>query len=130
VLGVLAREGVDAADQIIHADEGAALDDPQADQPERALHLVDPGRVRRREVDVEAGVPGQPRPHLGVLVGRVVVDHQMHLLQSRGHLLVDQPQKGQVLLVPVALGAARDHLPRGGLQGGQHGRRAVAAYSD
>ncbi len=47
---------------------------------------------------MEAGVSGQPRPHLGVLMGGVVVDHQM-TVQSRRHLLVDQPQEGQVILM-------------------------------
>ena len=44
---------------------------------EEALDLVEPGGAGGREVDMPAGMPGQPTPDGGRLVGCVVVHHQM-----------------------------------------------------
>ena len=54
---------------------------------EPALDLVEPGGVGRREVQVEARMPGEPRPHLPVLVRAVVVENEMELKLGR-HLRV------------------------------------------
>jgi hypothetical protein len=46
---------------------------------EPALHLIDPGRVRGREVEVEAGMSEQPAMDQRCLVRTVVVQDKMHL---------------------------------------------------
>jgi len=74
---------------------------------------------------MEAGPLGQPGPDLGVLVGTVVVHHQMDV-QVLGQGLLDLAQKAQELLVAVAGLALVDHLPCGHFQGGEQGGGAVA----
>jgi hypothetical protein len=51
----------------------------RGDESEPALDLVEPGRVRGRVVDVKTGPLCQPSPHLGMLMGGVVVHDQVHL---------------------------------------------------
>ena len=73
---------------------------------------------------VEAGPLCQPGPDLGVLVGAVVVHHQMDVQIFRdGHL--DLAQEAQELLVPVAGLALGDHLAGGDVQSGEEGGGAV-----
>lgn len=60
----------------------------------------------------DAGVALQPRPDLGVLVGGVVVDHDVQPLAGVG--LGDLLQEGEELLVAVAVG----DLAGGDLEGG------------
>ena len=59
------------------------------EEPEPAFDLVDPGRAGRGEVQVEAGVPGQPVLDRRGLVGGVVVADQVDV-QVGGHGLVDR----------------------------------------
>ena len=49
-------------------------------------------------MQVEARPRSQPLPDLGVLVRRIVVQHEVDV-QLRRHLPVDQPQERQELLV-------------------------------
>jgi len=67
------------------------------DLREEPLDKVQPGRGRRREVAVEARVLGEPRLHLGRLVGCVVVEHEMHG-EMRLHGTVDLAQERQEFL--------------------------------
>ena len=99
---VAVDERLDLAHQIRDAAERAPLDRPLAEQAEPPLHLVQPGRVGGREVQVEARPRSQPLPDLGVLVRRIVVQHEVDV-QFRRHLPVDQPQERQELLVTVPL---------------------------
>ena len=73
---------------------------------------------------VEARPRSQPLPDLGVLVRRIVVQHEVDV-QLRRHLPVDQPQERQELLVTVPLPALPEHLSSGDVQGGEQRRRAV-----
>ena len=67
----------------------------------------------------------QPGEHLGMLVGRVVVeDHVDHL--ARRNLALDGVQEADELLVPVALHAAADHGPVEDVERREQGRGAVA----
>src|SRR5512132_993910 len=60
-------------------------------EPKPPLHLVDPRRTGRGEVQVEPGMPPKPgRDHRG-LVGAVVVTDHMNI-QPLGHRLVDRGQ--------------------------------------
>ena len=109
---VAVDERLDLAHQIRDAAERAPLDGTLAEQTEPPLHLVQPGRVGGREVQVEARPRSQPPPDLGVLVRRVVVQHEVDV-QLHRHLPVDQPQERQELLVAVPLPALRQHPPGG-----------------
>ena len=75
----------------------------------KALHHVQPGGARGREVDVEARVPGQPPLDLRVVVGGVVVADEMHLEVCR-YLPVDEGEERDPLLVPVARHACADDV--------------------
>ncbi len=81
-------EVLDASDEIADAAETATANRLLRDQPKPALHLVQPRGIGRRVVDVKAGPLRQPQTHLGMLVGGVVVDDQMHV-EIFGDRLVD-----------------------------------------
>jgi hypothetical protein len=57
----------------------AASDAVLSDQGEEASDLVDPGGRGRGDVHVELPMPLQPRLHLGMHVGCVVVSDQVHI---------------------------------------------------
>ncbi len=76
-------------------------------------------------MDMEARWLRQPGPDLGVLVGAVVVHHQMDVQIFRDGRL-DLTQEAQELLVSVAGLALGDHLAGGNIQGDEHGGGAVA----
>src|SRR5664280_2815564 len=78
---------------------------------------VEPRTRRRCEMQVEARVLLQPRLHVRVLVGGVVVQDHVHR-QALGHLAVDPPEGLQELLVAVSRQAVADddageHVQRG-----------------
>ena len=67
--------GVEVLDGLEHAAaDGLSLDDAEPD-----LDQVHPRRVGRGEVDLEPGVLLEPRADVGVLVGGVVVHHEVQL---------------------------------------------------
>ena len=70
---VVLDEVLDAGDEIAHAAEAAATDRLLSNQPEPAFHLIEPGRVGRGVVDVEAGPLRQPESYFGMLVRGIVV---------------------------------------------------------
>lgn len=74
---------------------------------------------------VVTGPAGQPRLHLGMLVGGVVVDDQMDV-ERGGHVGVDVAQEGEEFLVAVTALALCQHPASGHVQGGAEGRAAVA----
>jgi hypothetical protein len=94
-------------------------------QAEPALDLIQPTRVRRREVHVRARPFGQPRFDFWMLVGRIVVDDQMHL-EVRGHCAVNMIQEGDEFLMPMTRLALGDDLASGGIQRGEQRRGAVS----
>ncbi len=65
--------------QLPHTGMGAAPNLPLGEQAKPALNQVEPGRVGGREVQVIAGAAGEPAADGWSLVGRVVVQHQVHL---------------------------------------------------
>src|SRR5712664_2513926 len=54
-------------------------------------------------------MPSEPRPHLGMFVGRVIVEDDMNDLSGR-NLGFDGIKEADEFLMPVALHAAADHL--------------------
>ena len=76
-------------------------------------------------VDMKARPLCQPTSDLRMLVGGVVVDHQMNLEIGR-HVAVDMLQKGQKLLVPVARATLGEHPTVGDVERGKQGCRAMS----
>ena len=74
---------------------------------------------------MESGSPSHPGPHLGMLVGAVVVENQMNV-HVHGNGLIDLAQKAQALLVAMAWLALGDHLAGGHIQRREEGCGAVA----
>ena len=75
-----------------HGGEDATTDALLSDQPEEALDLIEPGGRGRGEVQVKAGVLGQPYLDVGMLVGGVVVEDEVKIEFLR-RLPVDGPQE-------------------------------------
>ena len=82
-VGCSSRELVDAGDEILDAAEAAAADGPLGNQSEPSFHLIEPGRISGRVMNVESGSRGEPDTHLGVFMGRVVIYDQMHVERVR-----------------------------------------------
>ena len=76
-IGVL-DEMVDLPDQVFHASECAPADGLLGDDIEPYLHLVQPGSIGRRKMNLKARMSGQPALNPWMLMGAIVVDHQMH----------------------------------------------------
>ena len=93
----------------------AAFQPPLGQLGKEALDGIEPGGQGGREVKGSARVPGQPLQHLGLLVGGVVVENDMHEL-ARGHLRLDGVEKANELLMPMVLHA----------QGREQGRGLIA----
>ena len=73
----------------------------------------------------EARMAGEPGPHLGMLVGGVVVDDDVDDLSGRD-LGFDGVEEADELLMPVALHAAADHGAVEHVERGEQRRGAVA----
>ncbi len=101
-------ELLDVLDQFAYRAKRTTADGALGNEPEPALDLVEPRTVRGREVQVVARAPGNPGAHLGVFMGGVVIEDQMHIEVFR-HVAVHMIQERQKLLVPVARFALPDH---------------------
>jgi len=85
-------ELIDSGDEFFDALERSAPDGLLGDESEPSLDLIEPGRVSGCEVEMEAWSRCEPGAYLGVLVGCVVVDDQVHIQFSR-HGFVDASRK-------------------------------------
>jgi hypothetical protein len=112
-------------DQLVDAAEHASADHLVGQFAEPPLDQVQPGAGGGGEVQVEAGMLGQPGFDLGFGVGAVVVHDQVDLQLAR-HLAVDDPQEPEELLVPVPGEALTDHVAGQHVQRGEQGGGAVA----
>ena len=72
-------ELVDVDDQIPNTAEAVATDRPLDNQSEPAFHMIEPGRIGGREMNVETGPVGEPDTYLGVFVGGVFVHNQVYI---------------------------------------------------
>src|SRR5215210_3530223 len=68
---------------------------------------------------------GQPGLHVGMVVGAVVVEHEVNV-ETLGHLAVDDLEKEEEFLVAVAGQAQPGDLAGGGVEGGEESGGAVA----
>lgn len=90
-LGILIADLDIASDIAFQLDDAlvrGSLDLPLREQREPSLDLVEPGAVRRREVEVEAGVLREPSLDRWCLVSRIVVHHDVDV-ELLGNLLVE-----------------------------------------
>ena len=70
----------DGRDQVLDVAEDSAAKAVLREVTEEPLHHVEPRTAGRREVDVEAGMAGEPLLHLGMFVGCVVICDKVNLL--------------------------------------------------
>jgi len=98
--------------------EDAATDALLSDQAEEALDLIEPGGRGGGEVQVKAGVLGQPCLNVAMLVGGVVVEDEVEI-EFLGRLPVDGPQEAQELVMAAALHALSDHRTSGDIERGK-----------
>ena len=118
-------ESFDFGDQFFDAAEGAATDGLLRDDVEPDFHLVEPGGVGWREVQVVTGSRCQPALDARMLVGRVVIHDQMHV-ESLRDTGVHMAQKVEVLLVTMTAFALTQHRSSDGVEGREQGRGAVS----
>ena len=88
--------------------------------PEPPLYQVQPRRTRRREVQRKPRVLRQPRLHLGLILGPIVVHNQVQRRLPQ-KLPVQPPQEAQELLVPVLGHALAYHPPVQDVEGREQG---------
>src|SRR6202035_5238977 len=120
----LGEEAVDGGLQIDDGSEDATLQSPLGQLGEVTLYGVEPGARCRREVEDEALMPREPGPHLGMLMGGVIVEDDVNVLSSR-NLRFDGVEEADELLVPVALHVTADDGAVEHVEGGKQGRSAV-----
>src|SRR5881394_4352583 len=101
-------EGLDGGDEVLDRGEAAAADGLPGDDREEDLNEIQPRPGRGREVQGDPGVPGQPGPHVGMVVRAVVVAHEVQLAARVGFR--DLAEEQQELLVPVLRVAGAGHL--------------------
>jgi hypothetical protein len=111
-------ERFDLLDQVTDASERASPNRTLRDDVEPDLDLIEPRRIRWREMDVKARVGCEPSSNAGVLVGRVVVDNEMNVQLLRDRR-VDVAQELEELLVSMTLLALGQHATRGDVEGGE-----------
>ncbi len=87
-LVVLGEEAVDGGLEVDDGVEDAAFQTSLRELCEEAFDRVEPGTRGRREVEGEALVAAEPGAHLGVLVGSIVVEDDVHGLAG-GNLGAD-----------------------------------------
>src|SRR5215470_12632358 len=98
-------EAVDGGLKLDNRCEDAAFEALPGEPSKQALDRIGPGAGSRGEVEAKARMAPQPRSHLGVLVGGVVVENYMDCLVGR-HFAFDRIEKANEFLMPMALHAA------------------------
>lgn len=117
-------ERADLGGEVAYVSEGSAVDRLSFDDPEPHLHEVHPRRRGGCEVDCDAGIVGEPVTDFLLLVGGVVVHHQVQLLVRVCPR--DVFEEHQKFLVTVPWPADPGDLSGGDLEGCEQCRRAVA----
>ena len=117
--------GVDFLDQLADAAERPAPNCLLGDEAEPALHLIEPTGVGRGVMDVVARPARQPGLNLGMLVGAVVVRHQMDVEPGRD-TAVEVTKKREKFLVAMARLTQGNHFAIKGIECSEQGSSAVA----
>src|SRR6516162_1976666 len=121
----LRNESVDGGLELYEGAEGAALEAAPRELGEEALDSVEPGARSRSEVEDEAGMAGEPRLDLRMLVSGVVVDDHVDDL-ARRHFGLDGIEETDELLMAMALHTAADDLALEHVESGKERGCAVA----
>jgi hypothetical protein len=119
------NELIDLLDQLADVAKGAAADGALGDQGEPALDLIKPAGIGGSEVQVIAGMTGQPGFDLGMFVGGVIVHHQVHV-EVGGDVAVQMLEKGQELLMAMAWFALGNHAAIEDVEGREERGGAMA----
>ena len=77
------KEAFDRGLQIDERAEHAALQPPPGQLGEEALDGIQPGGGGRREMKDKPRMPGEPSANFGVLMGGVIVEHDVDHLAGR-----------------------------------------------
>lgn len=116
---------VDCVLQVAHAGITASANTLCSDLCEEALDKVEPGGTGWCEMQLEPRMFLQPGLHLGRLVGRVVVEHEMDVTWFADDA-VNAAQEGQKLPCPMTRHAITDDQTGFDIKRGEQGSRAVA----
>lgn len=81
---------------------------PELGEP--ALHQVEPGRGHRNEVEVETRLAPEPAPDGGMLVGLIVVQHQVEF-EFPGDLLIQTLEEPEEVPMAIPLHASHGFRP-------------------
>jgi len=113
------------AREVRNGREDSTCDDIALDLGEPQFNLVEPGRVRRREVNVDLGTVIEEVADALGLMGREIVDDDVDLAPRR--LAGDDVTKNRdELCGRVASGGLTEHLSALGVEGRIEGQRVVA----
>ena len=111
--------------EVVHAMEDPAANTFFGDVSEEPFDEIHPGGGGGGEVHMEPWVLFEPCSHVGMLVGGVVVDDQVHV-QFRVGFTFQRLEELQELVMAVFRHALADHVAGFHIQGGKEGRRAMA----
>lgn len=115
---------INLGDQLLDTAEGPATNSLLRDPTEPELHLIEPGGVRWRVVDVIAGPQAQPGTDLRMFMRGIVIDDEMDRQVAR-HTGVDVAQEREKLLMAMPSPALADDRSGSHIQGGEQRRSAV-----
>lgn len=118
------NEVIDFRVQVLDAPEGASSNRLLSDQVEPDLHLVKPGGVGRRQMDVKTRMQGQPALHPGMLMGGVVIDDRMNV-EIFWNIGIDMFEETEIFLMTMALFASGEDPARSDVQGGKECQGSV-----
>jgi len=121
---VVLNEVIDFCGQVLDAPESSPSNHLLSDQVEPDLHLVKPGGIGRRQMDVKARMQGQPALHPGMLMSGVVVDNQMDIETFR-NVGIDLFEEVEIVLVTMAPLAPSDDSALGDVKSGVEGQGSV-----
>jgi len=117
------EEALDGLAKCRHALEDATVNGPTVEQGEPGLNLVHPAGAGGREMKMNPLVALQPLVDLKVLVGVVVVHHQVRLLSGIG--LGQEAKESKEVIDAVTLREVRDDLSGGNVEGATRNRTRV-----
>jgi len=92
---------------------------------EKPFDGIEPGRRSGREVESPAWMAGKPLAHIGMFVGRIIVDDGVDRL-SRRNLLLNGVKEANEFLMAMALHVAADHRAVEHVERREQRRRAVS----
>src|SRR3972149_5742722 len=115
----------DGTPQLWNAGVGAAFECVLRQEAEETLHKIEPGRVGRGEVEVEARVASQPPRDCRCLVRREVVEDDVNL-QLLFDLVVQHAEEIDEVRSAMLLLRSGPHFARSHLQNREQVERAVA----